>query len=566
MSRVTLLRVWLVIAALITGGVSATRSAHAGHTPIRINTIGFLPDHEKRASVAARCNDFSVISDADGAVAFRGKSIGPVANADTNEELYILDFSGLNRPGIYHLDVPNVGRSVSFSIGRNVYDFAFYTAVRAMYLWRCGTAVQGTHDGITYSHAACHLDDAWLDFVGGGHARRDAAKGWHDAGDYNKYVVNAGVTVGTMLLAWEQFGQRIRKASPELPVSPDGLPPYLGEIKWELDWLLTMQAPGGSVYHKVSTKSFGPAVLPESERADRYLAPWSSAATSDFVALAAMAARIYQPYDKEYSRRCLAAARRSYIFLQTHPENHPADLKEFKTGGYQTNDSDDRLWAAVEMWETTGDRAYLGDFETRARGSNNKIRLDWGWNDVENLGMLTYLFSQRRGRDVRIVQQIREALVATADTIVRMRDSHGYARPLGTKYYWGCNGGIANTTILLQSANQLTPKRAYVETALDALGYLFGRNYYGRSFVTGLGDDPPLHPHDRRSMGQPGAHTWPGYLVGGGWPRATDWKDEAARYQVNEIAINWNAPLIYALAGFVGEPAESQRPGRASRR
>src|SRR3712207_7285062 len=64
----------------------------------------------------------------------------------------------------------------------------------------CGEAVSATHDGVTYAHAACHTEDAWLDYVGGGHAKRDATGGWHDAGDYNKYVVNAGFTVGVMLL------------------------------------------------------------------------------------------------------------------------------------------------------------------------------------------------------------------------------------------------------------------------------------------------------------------------------------------------------------------------------
>jgi len=71
--------------------------------------------------------------------------------------------------------------------------------------------------------------------------------------------------------------------------------------------------------------------------------------------------------------------------------------------------------------------------------------------------------------------------------------------------------------------------------------------------VTGLGFDPPRHPHDRRSMAKGSAGAWPGYLVGGGWPRATDWVDDADNYRVNEIAINWNAPLIYALAATLPE-------------
>jgi endoglucanase len=83
---------------------------------------------------------------------------------------------------------------------------------------------------------------------------------------------------------------------------------------------------------------------------------------------------------------------------------------------------------------------------------------------------------------------------------------------------------------------------------LYALNFLFGRNYYNRSFVTGLGLNPPMYPHDRRSGGDSLRDPWPGYLVGGGWPGAKDWKDDQDSYQTNEIAINWNGALIYALA------------------
>jgi endoglucanase len=546
------IQVALLIISLL-GIAPPTFTAKPVDTPIRLNTLGFLPDHDKRASIAAPCSEFSVIDEASGSAVFRGKPGGPVRNADTGEDLYVADFSALKRPGLYHLEAAGVGRSASFRIGNEIYNFAFYTAARAMTLWRCGTAVRGTHNGVVYAHGACHLEDAWLDMAGGGHTRRDATGGWHDAGDYNKYVVNAGVTVGTMLLAWEQFGARIRRLALDLPDKNAGLPDYLGEIKWELDWLLKMQAPDGSVYHKVSTKLFGPAIPPEQETTERFLTPWSSAATADFVAMTAMAARIYEPYDKVYARRCLEAARRGYAFLQAHTENHPADLTGFRTGAYQTKDDDDRLWAAAEMWETTGEAACLADTEARATGK--QLDANWGWGNVNNLGLLAYLFSKRSGRSSALVSEIKAALQATADAIVRTRDAHGYTRPL-TLYYWGCNGGVANTTVLLQSAYRLTPKPAYVEATLDALGHLFGRNYYGRSFVTGLGVSPPLHPHDRRSMGVAGAPTWPGYLVGGGWPKATDWKDEAARYDLNEIAINWNAPLIYALAGFVSGPTK----------
>lgn len=550
-----------LISTVLVCALLAPCAARAADSRIRLNTVGFLPGYSKRASVPARFNEFRVVEDGGRSrVVFRGRASGPFHNEDTNEDLYVADFSALRRPGLYRLEVEGVGSSPPFRVARDVYDAPFRAAVGAMYLWRCGSAVSTNYNGITYAHAACHTEDAWLDFVGGGHARRDATGGWHDAGDYNKYVVNAGVTVGVMLLAWEQFGALIRSAG--LDSHGDnvrgGLPAYLGEVKWETDWLLKMQADDGSVYHKVSTRDFGPAILPEDEQAERYFTPWSTSATADFAAMLASASRAFRPHERAYADRCLEAARRAYDFLRAHPEQQRADLRGFTTGGYQTDDADDRLWAAAELWETTGEARYLSDFETRTRRVEMLFDWDWGWGDVKNLGMLTYLFSKRGGRDAELVGLIRRGLIETADALVRLRDAHGYARPLGTRYYWGCNGGVANTVVLLRSADMIAPRRAYVETALDAVSHLFGRNYYGRSFVTGVGADPPRHPHQRLSMRPNSEGAWPGYLVGGGWPRATDWVDVSENYHVNEVAINWNAPLVYALAGFLSGKSETR--------
>ncbi len=569
------------VAALLAAGALLTltpplaRPARAADAPavvaaalptglIRLNTLGYLPAHDKKATVAAAAAEFRVVRDADGMVALRGRTAGPVHDADTQEDVYLADFSALRTSGVYHLEAEGAGRSPSFRIAPDVYNDAYRTMMQGMYLWRCGTAVKATYNGVTYSHEACHLDDAYLDYIGGGHTRAPSTRGWHDAGDYNKYTVNGAFAAGVLLLAWEQNASRLRAVRLPHPSTAPGTPDLLGEVRWELDWLLTMQAADGSVYQKVSTVNFGPAGPPETEKTPRYFVPWGSPATADFVAVTAQAARVLRPYDAAYADRCLAAARRSYAFLQANPADHAPDQAAFHTGGYGTQDSDERLWAAAELWETTGDRAALTDFEARARAipDAHKIAADWGWGDVSNLGMLTYLFSPRPGRDPALVAGIRAAVLATADGIVRTGGAGGYGRPLAA-YYWGDNGGVALTGAVLQAANRLSPKPAYTETALDAVSHLFGRNYYGRSFVTGLGADPPRHPPDRRSglsadSPAPGVPTWPGYLVGGAWPGPRDWVDVAGRYQVNEIAINWNVALIYTLSGFVESPAASR--------
>lgn len=522
---------------------------------VRLNSLGFQPEQPKHASVAAAATNFTVVRP-KGDVVFSGTLTGPRTNADTGEVLFTADFSAFTNTGTFHLVVPGAQRSAAFPIGGDVYRKPFVTVTRAMYLWRCGTAVSGTHLGKTYAQGVCHTNDAWLDYVGEKGVRRNSTGGWHDAGDYNKYVVNAGVTVGCMFRAWEDFRPAIQRQTLDLPERGGALPEFLAELKWELDWMFTMQAPDGSVYHKVSTTDFNGFIMPEQEMAKRYFVPWSSAATADFVAMLAAGARHFREFDAAYAERCLAAARKSYDFLVAHPENHRADQTGFSTGAYPTHDADDRLWAAAELWAATGEPNFLHDFEARARGRGHGFEVDWDWGNMRNLGLLTYLFSARDGRDAALVESLRKSLLATAAEIVKTRDAHGYARPLGARYGWGCNGVVARQTLVLHAAFRLTSKSVYRDTALDAVGYLFGRNSFGRSFVTGVGANPPLHPHDRRSGADGIAEPWPGYLVGGPNLKATDWQDVEENYRTNEIAINWNGALIYALAMFLESPTQ----------
>jgi endoglucanase len=524
---------------------------------IRLNTVGYLPTAAKLATLSVPATNFIVVRLAGHSNVFAGTLTGPVLNPDTQEQLYTADFSAVTGPGDYQLDVPGVGRSAPFRIAADIYREPYRTVTRGFYLWRCGTAVSSEYQGRTFAHAACHTNDAWLDYVGGGHTNRDGAKGWHDAGDYNKYTVNAGVTLGTLFRAWEDFGPQLRKVGLGLPESGGRLPDFLAEMKWELDWLFTMQAVDGSVYHKLTTRRFGGFVPPEQESAERYFTPWGSEATADFVAMMAQAARIFRPYDPAYADRCLQAARKSYDFLKAHPEYHPADQNGFSTGGYEINEPNhrgggipqNRLWAAAELWETTGASDALFDLETRIRSVNGAVDADFDWDENKNLGLLTYVFSAHSGRDPALVELVRSNLLATADGIVQTAAHDGYGRPLESRYYWGCNGGVARQAVLLMAADRLMPgKGVYRATCLDALNHLFGRNVYGRSFVTGVGFQPPLHPHDRRDNGKYLNHPWPGYLVGGPHPQAGDWHDEQADYRTNEIAINWNAALVYALA------------------
>ena len=146
---------------------------------------------------------------------------------------------------------------------------------------------------------------------------------------------------------------------------------------------------------------------------NRYFTPVGTAATGDFVAVMAEAARIYQPYDADFAAKCLAAARLSYGFLQDeHRSGRFPSTPQFSTGGYgDSNDNDERMWAAAELWETTGESGFLTDFESRAAKPQNPIATSFDWQNVGNLGMFTYLLSKRDGRNPDLVSSLQSSLI-----------------------------------------------------------------------------------------------------------------------------------------------------------
>jgi MYXO-CTERM domain-containing protein len=120
---------------------------------------------------------------------------------------------------------------------------------------------------------------------------------------------------------------------------------------------------------------------------------------------------------------------------------------------------------------------------------------------------------------------------------------------------------VARTCMLLQSAYALNPDPAYLDVCADQIGFLYGRNQYNRSQVTGAGIDPPRNPHHRPSGADSATEPYPGLLVGGG-ETAIDWRDLQNSFSTNEVAINWNSALVFALAGFVKGGEVSDPLGR----
>jgi endoglucanase len=522
-----------------------------------LNTVGFLPKRVKQATVLAKADKFQVRRVHGDEVVFEGELSNARKDEDTGQKVRIADFSELTEPGRYVITVADLKPSDEFRIDDDLYRPTLEASLLGLYGQRCGTALSFEYDQETYSHDVCHEDDASLELVPEQKGTRDGTSGWHDAGDYGKYTVNGAFSLAFLLDAWQHFGDAAFAGVEHIPDYQGSLPTVLEEARYEIEWLLKMQFEDGTVSHQIRPLNYEPAIMPDRDSAKRFFSTASKEATGSFAAVMALAARVYEEHDAELSARCLKAARLSFDWLQSHPDTElVANHEQWPNATYATPSYDDVLWAKTELWAATGDEALLRDVESTLLTS--AVADAWDWSDATNLAMFTYALSEDDSRSPAILDVTMPRVYASADKIVEAAKANGFGRGLSS-YNWGSNGVVARSCMNLAVAYRLAADEAYPDACVHQLDYLLGRNYFGRSMVTGVGLRPPLHPHHRPSqaLGRP----WPGLLVGGPNGSSQDnpnlsggilpgqaWFDEAGDYFTNEVAINWNAALVYALA------------------
>ena len=544
-------------------------------TAIKVDQLGYPPQARKLAFVVTNesATEFLLRSMGDSSIVFRGQLSAPVIDADTGDQIRVADFSRFQADGRFYIEVPGVGTSWTFSIGSSVYHRAFYLTMRSFHGQRCGTAVDLAPQSPEFKHAECHLRGAYHQ-SSGKTGSRVSSKGWHDAGDYGRYIVNSGISTGELLWTFELFANRIKHIRLDIPESNNATPDILDEIRWNLDWMLTMQDDDGGVWPKQTSERFADFVMPENDPLVSYVIgigrePFkSSAATADFAAVVAIAARVYQPFDAVYARQCLSAAEKAWTWLQKYSNVNFRNPSGVLTGEYgDANPSDETLWAAAELWRTTRNPNYERYFLAHYAQHMSSIAAGPpSWQRVGSLALWTYMLDH--AADKQAVESIRRASLKVADEIVARTEKNGYRNSLTSRdYVWGSNGVAANYGVQLLIANVVKPDARYVETALDNLHYLLGRNTFSLSWVTQLGENPFRHPHHRPSQADTNREPWPGLLSGGpnrsrqdpamrklpSLPPAKMYLDEWESYATNEIAINWNAPLVFVLAALLPE-------------
>ncbi len=559
---------------------------------IRLNQLGFYPNAAKIAVVVGDAQGPFQITTTDlKKVVFTGTLSAARQNALSGKASRSADFSTFNKPGTYVIVIPGLGHSYPFDIRSDVYRELAIGAIKGFYYQRTAIDLPEKFAG-KWARPAGHPDTRVLIHPSAASAGRPAGtvisspKGWYDAGDYNKYIVNSGITMGTLLSLCEDFPAYVKKLPTNIPESTNNLPDVLDEALWNLRWMLTMQDPAdGGVYHKLTNARFDGMVMPDKATNERYVVAKSITATLDFAAVMAQASRVIKPYKNELpglADSCLSAATKAWGWAKANPNavyNQQAMNAAFDpdvvTGGYEDRNADDEwVWAAVELYATTKDDAYYTAVSLFPDSKNPGRPLPLpSWPQVRTLAYYTLARTANSltalgKRDLPAVEQ---HLTTLADSLLGGADRQAYQTVMGKSakdFIWGSSAEAANQGIALIQAYRYTksPARSrYLQYALANLDYLLGRNAVGYSFVTGFGDKTPMHPHHRPSVADGIDAPVPGLLSGGTNANAARqdkctgytstvadevYLDADCSYASNEIAINWNAPLVYLTAAL----------------
>ncbi|MCX8057259.1 MAG: glycoside hydrolase family 9 protein [Ignavibacteria bacterium] len=479
------------------------------------------------------------------------------------------DFSSFTGEGTYYIKLNTNDTSYHFQISSKVYEDVFKKSLKAFYFQRCGSQLFYTHAGI-YQRNICHTGDGFFHSSTGQSGFKLSRGGWHDAGDYGKYIVNAGISTATLLMAYELFPSYFNSDSLNIPESGNGIPDILDEAKYEVQWFLTMQASDGAVYHKLTKEQFEAFVMPSQDSGMRYIYQKSSTATGNFIAVLARFYRLYKIYDSVFANQCLSAALNGWNWLSNQPSIvPPGGFKNptgTQTGEYgDFSDSDERLWAAAELFDATGQQQFKDYFEFNYN-LGGLINSTMNWQNVRTLAHLTYLFSKQPGKNNSVISQILNSLISYSNGLLNRRSVNGFGVTINPgEYYWGSNSQILNNGILLVLTYAKTNDNKYLSGAIEQFNYILGSNAHNLSFVTGVGKKYPMKPHHRPSEADGIIEPIPGFVVGGpnqylddpilqqnfnqNTPPALCYIDHLQSWASNEVAINWNAPLVF-LSGF----------------
>ena len=461
-----------------------------------------------------------------------------------------------------------------FTVSLSPWEEITAALVKGLYFQRCGCELKKEYAG-RYAHPACHtgLSELWEDR---GTFRR-VHGGWHDAGDYGKYTGPGAVTVAHLIYAWKLFPDGCGGLL-NIPESGNGIPDILNEARYELEWILQMQRSDGAFHHKQTKARFAGFIMPQDDREQEYLMPVSHCATAAACGCLALASRVWKTMDPRFSEGMLSAAECGWQWLENHPEfeafQNPVGVR---TGTYSDqSDTDERFWAACELYAATGNSRYRLQAEEIALSGLYLIQ--FGWSNVAGLGALCCLFDLKEKAGTILYDSLKEEFLKQSLKLLSVSRGSGYGTVLRPdEYVWGSNLSVLCGAMALILHSLLTGREDMRDAAILQWHYILGMNAMDVCYVTGFGENRVMFPHHRPSGADGIDDPVPGLLSGGpnnrynypahrerlgDTPPAKSFLDETPSADTNEIAIYWNSPAVFVGAYFNSLAKQQERSSK----
>lgn len=528
---------------------------------LKVNQVGYHPNSLKKFIAPYSVGDFyNVVDTKTNEVVYTGVIGGKKVNDPTGETTFYGDFKDVITPGTYRIEAQIVATSYEFIIESFVYDGLLVDAIRMMTLQRCGDHLDQSW-AKEFARDDCHSMQA---IIYGTQEKIDVSGGWHDAGDYGRYIKTGAKAVADLLLAYK-LNPHYFLDNFNIKESGNGIPDLLDEARYELEWMLKMQTGDGGVYNKVVSDKFPGYLAPEDDYSTLYVLGVSTNATGSFAGVMGLAYTVFKDIDPEFANRCLDAGKKAWEFLNVNYDMiDPLNPEGFDAGEYRDDfDGDERFFASMSLWDATNDQKYL-DKAKELFLNDNRVAIGLNWQTVGTYGEFIYLNNIYSKNDVEFYDIIYNHFMAQADSIMNFSKDDSYFVSIGNDYNWGSNMDITNNGMLLMLADRITPNDNYLERAFDHLHYVLGRNSLNMSFVTGYGDVYPKDIHNRMVIAK--KYQLIGAMVGGPnrnfedmairekisdtTPSAKVYIDNNMSYSTNEVAVYWNSSLIFLISSL----------------
>ncbi|MCR5324906.1 MAG: glycoside hydrolase family 9 protein [Lachnospiraceae bacterium] len=456
--------------------------------------------------------------------------------------------------------------SADISVRDKAFSELAISLTKALYYQRCGCALDSRYAGI-FTHKACHTAPAaeWENKS----IKKTIIGGWHDAGDFGKYVSPGAVTVAHMLYAYLLFPTGCSDDI-NIPETGNGTPDILNEARWELEWIIKMQREDGAFYHKLTKDHFAPFIMPEDDLDLEYLIPPTHCATADAVAVLALASRIYRKFDPAFSDKALSSALAGWDWLVKNQEFVPYMNPEgVRTGPYgDARVSDELFWTCCELYAAASDenmknldelsglalkfskeaeyiykwakdedsepdaecifKPMIEKEKEAAAIAREKFKMwklpklaglnltQFGWSDVSGLGALCCLFVLKEKAGNVLYDELKADFLKRSETALERVNASVYRTALKPdEYVWGSILSIMNNAMTMTANHLITGSLQMRNGALSQLDYSLGLNALDLSFVTGFGTRSVQNPHHRPSGADGIGAPVPGFIVGG---------------------------------------------------